>query len=866
MSLRLKLHSLTNRRLDRDLDDELSSHIEMRVEELVAEGWAPDKARIEARRHFGNFGRTIEQTRELHVFNFIESIIHDVRYGLRRLYREPAFTLAAIITLGLVIGANGAVFSLTEAILLRPLPYPKPDQLMILWGQNVESKKTAISVPELEDYRKARSLAMLAATTSQSVNLTGIDEPTRVIGGFVSSNFFAVLGVKAAIGRFFLQDDDKPGAARVCVVSHGVWQDRFGGDPKLLGRSLTLNNELYTVVGIMPPSFQERFNNAGIWLPFQYYPNYGRDRTQLIVIAIGRLAEGSTIGQASAELASIAKQLEAQYPESNRSRTVALVPLHEQMVSGARQTVLVLAGAVVCVLLIGCANIAGLLMAKAVGRKQEMAIRTSLGAGRGRLVRQLLTESVLLALGGGLFGVVLAASGMSLMNASWADLMNGTALTLNGTVMAYLLGISLVTGILFGLAPVLFARPQTATALRQRGSGAGQGRFRDVLVTAQLALALVLLIGAGLMLKSVARLSGVDPGFRGERVLTMEYRVPRNKYPKGEQQTQFHNEVVARVAALPGVEAAGLVGGLPFAGNFNTANITLPDRPEPPREAPFTVSFNMATPGYFRTVGTPLLEGRDFQLNDSASTAPVAIVSRSFVKRYWPGQNPIGMQVRVPAGVNGVTAAIVGVVGDTLENALDDVGIPQIYLPYAQRPFIFATLAVRTRGEPLAMTRAVQQAIWSIDKDQPMWKIRTLESLVYRSFSYRRYTLVLLGGFSALALLLAAIGIYGVLAYSITQRTAEFGIRAAIGATPADIVRLVVGRGALLIGAGIASGIIASLALVRFLRTQVYDVSTEDPAVYASLSLLLLLVALLAVLLPARRAMRIDPVVALRQE
>ena len=867
MSLRLKLRSLWNRRLQRDLEDELSSHIAMRAEELEAEGWPPEEARLEARRHFGNFGRTLEQTRELHVFGFLETTLQDVRYGLRRLYKEPAFTLAAVITLGLVIGANGAVFSLTEAILLRPLPYTEPDRLVVVWGQNLESKKTAISAPDLEDYRQAHSLAALAATTTQSVNLTGVEEPTRVIGGFVSSNFFGMLGAQAASGRLFLQDDDKPGAARVCVVGYEVLQDRFGGDPQLLGRSLILNNEPYTVVGILPQSFQERFNNAGVWLPFQYYPNYSRDRARLNAIAIGRLAPGASIGQSRAELTAIAKQLETQYPDTNRGRGVAIVPLHEELVSGVRQTVLVLAGAVACVLLIGCANIAGLLMAKAAGRKQEIAIRASLGAGRGRLVRQLLTESLLLSFTGGIFGMVLASVGMSLMNVFWADLMNGRVLTLNGVVMAYLLGVSLFTGILFGLAPVWFARQHTASGLRQRGSqDTGQGRFRDALVTAQLALALVLLIGAGLMLKSVARLSGVDPGFRGERVLTMEYRVPRNKYPKGGQQTQFHNEVVARVSVLPGVESAGLVGSLPFSGNFNTANVTLPDRPEPPRESPFTVSYNTATPGYFRTIGTSLVEGRDFTPDDSAASPPVAVVSRSFVRRFWPGQSPLGRQVRVPAGTTGVTASIVGVVADVRENALDDAAIPQIYLPYAQQPFIFATLAVRTRGEPLAMTRAVQKAIWSIDKDQPMWKIRTLESLVRRSFSYRRYTLALLGGFSTLALLLAAVGVYGVLAYSVTQRTAEFGIRAAIGATPGDIVRLVARKGAMLVGAGLACGIGVSLVLVPYLRAQLYEVELADPAVYACLSLLLLVVGLLAVLLPARRAMRIDPVIALWQE
>jgi putative ABC transport system permease protein len=865
MSLRLKLRSLANRRLEEELGQELASHLEMKAEELEAAGWPPEKARLEARRLFGNLGRTTEKTRELHVFTFLETLSHDIRYALRRLRREPAFTVAAILTLGLVIGANGAVFSLMEAVLLRPLPFPKPEQLMILWGRTTEPRKGPMSVPDMEDYRQARSLAMVAATTTQSVNLTGIEEPTRVIGGFVSSNYLAMLGTRAAAGRLFLPAEDQPGAERVCVVGHSVWQNHFGG-ADLLGRSIILNNEPYTVVGILPPAFQDRFSPAGIWMPLQFYPNYSRDRGRLNVFPIARLAGGVTLEQARAELSAIARQLQAQYPETNRGRGVWPVPLHEELVAGVRQTVLVLAGAVICVLLIGCSNIAGLLLTKAAGRKQEMAIRASLGAGRGRLVRQLLTESIMLALAGGALGLALASAGMQLMNAFWGDLTGGTVLTLNRTVMAFLLGVSLSTGLLFGLAPAFFARRQTAAAMRQRGSGADQGRLRNILVAAQVSLALVLLIGAGLMLKSVARLSGVDPGFRPERVLTLEYRVPRNKYPGGEQQTHFHQEVVARVSALPGVLSAALIGNLPLSGNFNTIDIKLPDRADPPRESPFTVSYNTATPGYFRTLVTPLLEGRDFTLADTPSTPPVAVVSRSFGRRYWPGQSPLGRQVRVPAGKQEVTAEIVGVVGDIRDNALDDAGIPQLYLPYAQQPFIFATLAVRTSGEPLAMTRSVQKAIWSIDKDQPMWKIRTLQFLVDRSFSYRRYTLALLGGFSVLALVLAAIGIYGVLAYTVTQRTAEFGIRAAIGATPADIVRLIVAKGAVLTVTGLAAGIVASRFLMRYLQTQVYDVNIQDPVVYGSLTLLLLAVAMLAVLLPARRAMRIDPVVALRQE
>lgn len=867
MLWRLKFRSLWNRSLGQDLDDELRSHIELKAEELQAQGLTALEAGRQARLSFGNFTRAQENTREVHVFTLLESWLQDVRYGFRRLRREPAFALAAVLTLGLVIGANGAIFSVLEAILLRPLPFTNPDRLVVLFGTSNQSQRETIAAADLDDLAKAPSLAALAAQQTQSVNLTGVDEPGRLIGGFVSASYFPTLGIQPAKGRGFSPDEDKPGSARVCLLSHGVWLGRFGGDPGTLGHSLILNAEPYTVIGILPETFRATFTNAEVWIPVQYYPNYSRERGRGSVTAVGRLADRATVEQARAELDTIAQQLAAQFPATNRNRGVAVHAAQELLVGSIRNTLAVLAGAAGFVLLIGCANIAGLLLTKTAGRKQEMAIRGSLGASRGRLARQLLIECLLLAAGGGMLGIALASWGMHLLTLYCADLVGSAELKINSTVMLFLAGASVVTGLLFGMAPAFAARRQTANALTQRGAGAGRSGFRSILVAAQVALALVLLIGAGLMVKSLNKIASIDPGFRGERVLTMEYRVPRNKYSTGAQQTQFHHSVVARVAALPGVESAGLVGALPFSGNRQTTRITLPDRPEPPADAPFIVQSNTATPSYFGTVGIPLLAGRDFLLSDGPDSQPVGIINKTFAERFWPGQNPLGRQIKVPgSGQAVVGVTITGVVGNTKHDSLDDADEAQLYFPYAQSPFIFATLAVRTKGDPLAMTKGVQHAIWSIDKDQPMWKIRTLQSLVDRSFSYRRYVVYLLSCFSALALGLAAIGLYGVLAYSVSQRSAEFGIRMAIGAQRLDILRMVVGKGLLLTGYGLVAGVISALVLSRFLRTQVYDVSTSDPAVYGALSAVLLAVALLAVLIPALRAMRVDPVVAIRQE
>jgi predicted permease len=858
--LRLKLRSLWNRRLNDDLKDELLSHIELKAEALESDGMPRDEALREAQRLFGNMTRTIEGTRELHVFTSIESILQDARYGLRRLWRERAFTSAAVLTLGLVIGINGAIFSIVEAVLLRPLPFPQADRLVEIYGTTKDSNRAEIFLGDVDRLATARSLSNIAAEQVQSVAITGVAEPGRLIGGFVGSSYFDTLGVTPALGRSISPEDEKPGGPSVCLLNYAVWRDQFASDRSVLGRSLLLNNEAHTVLGILPESFQPRYINAEVWMPVRHFPLYSQDRARTPVFALARLAPGATIEQARAELGSRIRQFAKEYPASNRVNGVAVHTLNEIVVGSRRTPVLVLTAGAGFVLLLGCANIAGLLLSKAANRRHEIAIRDSLGASQGRLIRQLLTESLLLSAAGGVAGLVFANLGIDVLTVYGPDLVASTEPRLNGYVLAYLAATSILTGILFGLAPAFSAGRQATDRLRQRGTTGNRG-FQNTLVVGQVALALVLLSGAGLLAASLRKIATIHPGFQAERLLSLEYRLSKDKYSTGTSQTSMHQQIVARVAAVPGVESAALVGALPFSGNANRILLAFPNRQEGE-----PISYNPVSPGYFRTAGVPLLAGRDFSLADSPDSQPVAVVSRAFADRFWPGQEVLGRQIRLSSGASFTPTTIVGIVGDVKQQALIDVTEPQVYRSYAQDPYLFATLVVRSKGNPLALSKSVKQAIWSVEPQQAVWKVRTLEFVVERSYSYLRNTAWTTICFAALASLLSAIGLYGLLSYTVAQRTPELGIRMAIGASPANAMRQVFSEGVTLIAIGIGTGISCALLLTKFLQSQLYEVTTTEPSVYAIVSLLLLIVALLAVWFPARRAMRIDPVEALRQE
>ncbi len=801
----------------------------------------------------------------------MQTLWQDLSYGFRRLLKHPGFTIVAVLTLALGIGANTAIFSVVNAVLLRPLPYAQADQLMMVFSQNNQRGRAWVAYPDLQDWRQQSQLfSEFSAFTSQSVNFTGREEPARLIGGFVSANFFKLLQVEVAQGRGFQPGEDEPGAERVAVIGYALWRDRFGGDSKMLGQSLNLNGQPFTVIGILPPEFQFSWGEAEIWMPIQHYPNFSLERGTASAAVVGRLKPGATVQQAQTEMETISKRLAESYPATNANRGALVMPFQSVLVEDSRMALFVLLGAVVFVLLIACANVANLMLARAVSRQKELALRAALGASRFRLVRQLLTETLLLSLLGAGLGLLIGKWSISALAANRpANLPSTVNINLDWTVLGFTLAVALLTGIIFGLAPALrFSKPDLHDALKQGGKtssgGSGRHRLRGALVVAQVALALALLIGSGLMIRSFLKLGSVNPGFNPKNLLTLEYRVPRSKYPKSHQQWDFHRQVVERVRALPGVQSASVVLALPHSGNGSTTIFFPLDRAEAPKGQEPRALRNLADTYYFQTMQIPLLRGRVFTDQDTAEAPLSVVINQTFATRYWPNENPVGKQLRFPE--NNSVGSVVGVVGDVKHHSLDESEMPQLYVPYAQSPFIFATLVARTQMEPMSLANAVRGAVWSVDKEQPVWKVRTMEFLLDRSANQNSFVILLLSAFSVLALLLAAIGIYGVISYSVSQRTQEIGVRRALGAQTTDIYKLIVRQGFVLTLIGVATGLLASWGLTRFLSDMLFGVSTTDPSTFAGISLLLTVVALLASYLPARRAVKVDPLLALRYE
>ncbi|MEO6723823.1 MAG: ABC transporter permease [Blastocatellia bacterium] len=795
----------------------------------------------------------------------------DLRYGARMLFKNPGFTLVAIITLALGIGANTAIFSVVNAALLRPLPYKQPEQLLMVYSRTSRDARNPVTYPDLLDWRaQNHSFAHLSAVTPQSVNLTGRAEPGRVIGGFVSADFFKTLGVEPALGRAFLPGEDEAGAERVAIINQIVWRDRFGADPGLIGQTLTLNGQLFTVVGIMPEGFRFPYSDIDIWMPMQYHPGFSLDRKAAPIEVIGRLKPGVTEPQARTEMETIAARLSAQYPETNKDRGVTLVNLQTMAVERLQPLLLVLLGAVGFVLLIACANVANLMLSRVVGRSRELALRAALGASRFRLARQLLTESLMLSLAGGVIGVLIGLWGMDALAASsGVNLPFGVNVKLDPAVFGFTFGVTVLTGVLFGLLPALrFSRPDLNEALKEGGRSAGanlgRSRLRSALVVSQVALAIVLLTGAGLMVRSFVNTLRVDPGFDPKNLLTLEYRVPRNKYPEPKQQQQFHEQVVARIQSLPGVESAALVMSVPHGAGIGVVGFVLPDRATPSEGQEPRAQVNRTDANYFRTMRIPLLKGRVFAAQDQPDSPPSIVINQTMARRFWPNEDPIGKQVHL---LNpDLNASVIGVVGDIKHFSLDESELPQLYLAYSQRPDIFASLVVRTSGDAMSFSNAVRGAIWSVDQDQPVWKVRTMEWLLDRSLGGQRFMMQLLGIFSVLALLLAGVGIYGLMAYAVSQRTNELGIRMALGAQAGDVLRMVIGQGMKLTLIGVAIGLIAAIGLTRLMSNMLFGVSATDPLTLTAISLLLTLTALLACFIPAWRATKVDPMIALRCE
>jgi putative ABC transport system permease protein len=800
----------------------------------------------------------------------------DLRYGARMLLKNPGFTAVAVVTLALGIGANAAIFSVVNATLLRPLPFEDPDRLIMIRETKLpQFPEFSVSPGNFLDWKKQNTVfERLVAMQDASFNLIGVVDPERLRGMRVTDGFFAMLGARPRIGRDFLPEEDQPGRNNVVILSHGLWQRRFGADPNIVNRAITFSGGSYTVVGVMPATFRFGDGGAEFWTPMAFTAEQAQQHGSHYVSAIGRLKPGVALAQARSEMGMIADRLAKQYPDNNTGWNVKLTPLLEYTVSSVKPALLVLLGAVAFVLLIACVNVANLLLARSAAREKEIAIRVSLGAGRWRIARQLLTESALLALAGGTVGLTLAKWGKDLLLAlAPEDLPRLSDVSLDGRALAFTAAITLLTGLGFGLFPALQASKIRGSNLNETLKDAGRGStddgrrrlIRGALVVLEVALALELLVGAGLLIKSFLRLRSVDPGFNPAGALTAQIPLSQRKYPEDSQRVAFYTQLIEKVAALPGVQAAGAAMVTPLSGNDFVLGFMIEGRPPYPAGSEPDTNYYSVTPGYFKAMGIPLLRGRLFTERDAKDATRVVIINETMAKRFFPGEDPIGKRLHVTMGPL-LYREIVGIVGDVKHYSLDQETKAQTYEPYAQQPFSGMTLVARTSGDPAGLSAAIRGEVLKIDKELPISNVRTLEQYLSTSIAQQRFSVLLLGIFAAVAMALACVGIYGVLSYSVAQRRREIGVRMALGAARRDVLRLVVGHAMLLTLIGVAIGLGAAFALTRVMSTLLFGVSATDPMTFVLIALLLVAVALLAALVPARRATKVDPMVALRCE
>jgi putative ABC transport system permease protein len=861
------------RRSRQEFEDEIETHVGMLAERFRAGGMAPDDALRTARRHFGNRTLVNETRHEMLTFEFLETLLRDLRYGARALLRNKGFACVALVTLALGIGANTALFTAANALLLRPFPYRDPERLVSLQSPN-EAAGSSLSLPRYEYVRDLnQSFQSVAVWANDNFNLTGHGEPLQMPVARVSPNFFSLFGVEPQLGRAFTEEEGRPAGWPVAILSDSLWRSRFGADRNVIGQTIALDTTPHTIVGVMPASVPFPFvGQADIWTP-RYFeltlmtPERLRAGVGYLGI-VARLRPGITLAHANADLAVLNRRYRERNPAAPDAAIVLTAdPLRDLVVAGVRAKVLLLFGAVGVVLLIACANVAGLLLSRVLARGGEIAIRMALGANRATVVRQLLTESMLLALLAGALGTVLSlAANRALATWGAAQLPQGIPLGIDWRVFAFALAISILTGILFGTFPALhLARVNPGPALRDEGRGLStgpvHGRMKNLLVVAQVSLSLLLLIGAGLLMRSFMQLVRVDPGFDPRDVLTMNISLPTVKYRATERQIAFFDDVLRRTVALPGVRAAAISAALPLASIRITP--VLPEgQPNLPLAGRPFLDIEAISPQWFQTMRVPLRAGREFREADTAPAPKVVIVNEAFARRFWPGRNPVGRRVIVGRGP--APSEVVGVAADVRNRGLSQSPQPQLYLPFRQLPWGNMNLLVRTAGPPLALASAVRAQISAVDSDEPVTNVQTVEQLMDTSRAQPRFTMLLLGIFSAMAFLLAAIGIYGLLAYSVAQRRHELGIRLALGARRDDILRLVVRQGLALAVSGIAIGLAAAPFLTRLLASMLFGVGVRDLATFALAPLLFLSLAFLASYLPARRAANVDPIEALR--
>jgi predicted permease len=875
-----------------ELSEELASHLEMHTADNVRAGMTPEEARRNALIKLGGVEQTKEKYRERGGWPLLESLTQDLRFGLRLLRKNPGFTAIAVLTLALGIGASTAVFSVVNTILLKPLPYANSERIYMPWWKAPPSltqftDKWPWSIRDFARFSQgAKTFQYIGAFKSDFFNLSGTGEPDRLDGLRASAGFFSALGVAPELGHTFQQEDDQPGQQHKVLLSDQLWRDRFGADAGILGRWVALNGESYAVVGVMPPGFT--FPHAEempialsfprqiqLWVPLEIPAAPPGGPSDLAVI--GRLNPGVTSGQAESELRVYGTRIVQEFPSGKGWYEPTVVPLTRQVVGDTRRPLLLILGAVGVVLLIASSNVASLLITRSLGRQQELTLRSALGAGRGRMTRQLLTESLLLASAGGLAGILLAVVGIHAVKILGpSNIPRLGEVALEPRVLAFTFAITLITGVLFGWMPAISAsRGQLAEALREgghrSGGSAAHPKVRNALLVGQVACALVLVVAAGLLVRTFYHMLSADAGFNPTRVLTFQLTLPSSKYTDIDRMTEVYQKVLQALESLPGVQSAGLVSEVPMGGATDGTSVRIPDHPPANEKEQQFVNYSFASPGYFSAIGTPLLCGRDFLDTDVAGAMPVTIINAAVAKKYWPHGDALGHQLGVKAQ-KWPTRTIVGIVADIKHNSLREDPDPEMYVPFMQNEIkVWPSMqtmqvALRSKADPAALTATAREALRAVDPDLPLAKVTTLATLVNDSLAQSRFSLFLVASFGGLALLLATIGMYGVISYSVQQRTQEIGVRMALGATRGNVLGMVLALGARLAALGIVLGLLAAWLVTRTMANFLYGVAATDPLTFAAVAALLMSVALLACYLPARRATRVDPMIALRYE